>query len=140
MSDLVSGTIVGIVALPLAIAFAIASGVPPEVGLITAVVAGFLISFLGGSRVQIGGPSGAFIIVIAGVAARFGMEGVVVVSVMAGIMLVVMGLLKAGSVIQFTPYPIVVGFTSGTAEKPRWPAWSMPWYCWVSLYSWDAWP
>lgn len=115
LSDLVSGAIVGIVALPLAIAFAIASGVPPEVGLITAVVAGFLISFFGGSRVQIGGPSGAFIIVIAGVSAQFGMEGVVVVSVMAGIMLVAMGLLKAGSIIQFTPYPIVVGFTSGMA-------------------------
>ena len=115
LSDLVSGAIVGIVALPLAIAFAIASGVPPEVGLITAVVAGFLISFFGGSRVQIGGPSGAFIIVIAGVSAQFGMEGVVVVSVMAGIMLVGMGLLKAGSIIQFTPYPIVVGFTSGMA-------------------------
>ncbi len=115
LSDLSAGIIVGIVALPLAIAFAIASGVPPEAGLITAVIAGFLVSFLGGSRVQIAGPSGALIVVIYGVAAQHGLDGVVLASMMAGIMLVAMGLLKAGSIIQFTPYPIVVGFTSGIA-------------------------
>ncbi len=115
LSDLSAGLIVGVVALPLAIAFAIASGVPPETGLITAVVVGFLVSFLGGSRVQIGGPSGALIVVIFGVVQEFGMEGVVVLSMMAGMMLLVMGLLKAGTIIQFMPYPIVVGFTSGIA-------------------------
>ncbi len=115
ISDLTAGTIVGIVALPLAIAFAIASGVSPQTGLITAVVIGFFVSFLGGSRVQIGGPSGALIVVIFGVSQQFGMEGVVVVSIMAGCMLLVMGLLRAGTVIQFMPFPIVVGFTSGIA-------------------------
>jgi sulfate permease, SulP family len=115
LSDLSSGVIVGIVALPLAIAFAIASGVPPQTGLITAVVAGFLISFLGGSRVQIGGPSGALVVVIYGVANSHGLDGVVVASIMAGLMLVGMGLLRAGTVIQFMPYPIVIGFTSGIA-------------------------
>ena len=115
LSDLSSGIIVGIVALPLAIAFAIASGVPPQTGLITAVFAGFLISFLGGSKVQIGGPSGALVVVIFGVASTHGMDGVIIASIMAGIMLVGMGLLRAGTVIQFMPYPIVIGFTSGIA-------------------------
>ncbi|MFP4065716.1 MAG: SulP family inorganic anion transporter [Bacteroidales bacterium] len=114
-SDLTAGLIVGIVALPLAIAFAIASGVPPEMGLITAVVVGFFVSFLGGSQVQIGGPSGAFIVVIFGIMQQFGLQGVVVASIMAGIILFVMGLIRAGTIIQFMPYPIVVGFTSGIA-------------------------
>ncbi len=114
-SDLAAGVIVAIVALPLAIAFAIASGVSPATGLITAVLGGFMISFFSGSRVQIGGPSGALIVVIFGVASQYGFEGVVIASVLAGIMLVILGLLKAGSVIQFMPYPIVVGFTSGIA-------------------------
>ncbi len=114
-SDLTAGLIVGIVALPLAIAFAIASGVPPEMGLITAVVVGFFVSFLGGSRVQIGGPSGAFIVVIYGIVQQFGLEGVVVASIMAGVILFIMGLIRAGTIIQFMPYPIIVGFTSGIA-------------------------
>jgi len=114
-SDLTAGLIVGVVALPLAIAFAIASGVPPEIGLITAVIVGFFVSFLGGSRVQIGGPSGALIVVISGIMLEFGMQGVMIASIMAGLILIVMGLLRAGSIIQFMPYPIVVGFTSGIA-------------------------
>ncbi len=115
ISDLTAGIIVGVVALPLAIAFAIASGVAPGVGLITAVVVGFFVSFLGGSRVQIGGPSGALIVVIFGISQQYGMEGVVVASILAGLMLLLMGLFRAGTVIQFMPYPIVVGFTSGIA-------------------------
>ncbi len=115
LSDLSAGLIVGIVALPLAIAFAIASGVPPEMGLITAVMVGFFVSFLGGSRVQIGGPSGAFIVVMYGIMQQFGLQGVVIASIMAGLMLLIMGMLRAGTVIQFMPYPIVVGFTSGIA-------------------------
>ncbi len=115
LSDLTAGLIVGIVALPLAIAFSIASGVPPETGLITAVVLGFMVSFFGGSRVQIGGPSGALIVVIYGIMQQFGFEGVVIASIMAGIILIIMGLLRAGTIIQFMPYPIVVGFTSGIA-------------------------
>lgn len=115
ISDLIAGMIVGVVALPLAIAFAIASGVPPEVGLVTAVIGGFLISFFGGSRVQIAGPSGALIVVIYGVMGQFGLEGVALVSLMAGILLILMGLLKAGSIIQFMPLPVTIGFTSGIA-------------------------
>lgn len=115
LSDLSAGVIVGIVALPLAIAFSIASGVPPEMGLITAVVLGFLVSFFGGSRVQIGGPSGAFIVVIYGIMQQFGLQGVLIASIMAGIILIIMGLIRAGTIIQFMPYPIVVGFTSGIA-------------------------
>ncbi|MBW6497904.1 MAG: sulfate permease [Bacteroidales bacterium] len=114
-SDLTAGIIVGIVALPLAIAFGIASGVSPERGMITAIIAGFLISFLGGSRVQIGGPTGAFIVIIYGIVEQFGVQGLIIATIMAGIMLVAMGFLKLGSVIQFMPYPIVVGFTSGIA-------------------------
>jgi len=115
LSDLTAGIIVGVVALPLAIAFGIASGVSPEKGLITAVIAGFLISFLGGSRVQIGGPTGAFIVIVYGIVEQFGVEGLILATFLAGIMLVAMGFLKLGSVIQFMPYPIVVGFTSGIA-------------------------
>jgi SulP family sulfate permease len=114
-ADVMSGVIVGIVALPLAIAFGIASGVTPERGLITAVIAGFIISLLGGSRVQIGGPTGAFIVIVYGIVQQFGTSGLIVATIMAGVMLIAMGLLKAGSVIKFIPYPVVVGFTSGIA-------------------------
>lgn len=114
-ADLMAGIIVGIVALPLAIAFGIASGVSPEQGLITAIIAGFIISFLGGSNVQIGGPTGAFIIIVYGIIQQFGIEGLAVATVMAGIMLVLMGVFKLGTIIRFIPYPIVVGFTSGIA-------------------------
>ncbi len=115
LSDLSAGIIVAVVALPLAIAFAIASGIPPEMGLVTAVVIGFFVSFLGGSRVQIGGPSGALIVVIYGIMQQFGLEGVLLASAMAGAMLLIMGLLRMGTIIQFMPHPIVVGFTSGIA-------------------------
>jgi sulfate permease, SulP family len=115
ISDLIAGVIVGVVALPLAIAFGIASGVSPEKGLITAVIAGFLISALGGSRVQIGGPTGAFIVIVYGIVERFGVDGLVIATIMAGIMLIAMGLLQLGTIIKFMPYPIVVGFTSGIA-------------------------
>ncbi len=114
-TDLMAGIIVGIVALPLAIAFGIASGVSPEQGLITAILAGFIISFLGGSTVQIGGPTGAFIVVVYGIIQEFGFEGLAVATVIAGIMLLMMGALKLGTVIKFIPYPIIVGFTSGIA-------------------------
>lgn len=114
-TDLMAGIIVGIVALPLAIAFGIASGVTPEKGIITAIVAGFIISFLGGSRVQIGGPTGAFIVIIYGIIQEYGIEGLTVATLMAGILLVLMGVFKLGAVIKFIPYPIIVGFTSGIA-------------------------
>lgn len=114
-TDLMAGIIVGIVALPLAIAFGIASGVTPEKGIITAIVAGFIISFLGGSKVQIGGPTGAFIVIIYGIIQEYGIEGLTVATLMAGILLVLMGLFKLGAVIKFIPYPIIVGFTSGIA-------------------------
>ncbi|PKL85369.1 MAG: sodium-independent anion transporter [Ignavibacteriae bacterium HGW-Ignavibacteriae-1] len=112
-ADANAGLIVGIVAIPLAIAFAIASGVSPEQGLITAVIAGFLISFFGGSRVQIGGPTGAFVILVYGIVREYGQEGLIVATFMAGIILVIMGLAKFGSIIKFVPYPVIVGFTSG---------------------------
>ena len=114
-NDLTAGVIVGIVALPLAIAFAIASGVSPERGLITAIVAGFLISALGGSRVQIGGPTGAFVVIVYGIVQKFGLQGLTVATLMAGVMLVAMGLARLGSVIKFVPTPLVTGFTSGIA-------------------------
>ncbi|NUQ12302.1 MAG: STAS domain-containing protein [Gemmatimonadaceae bacterium] len=114
-SDLTAGVIVGIVALPLAIAFAIASGVSPERGLITAIVAGFLISALGGSRVQIGGPTGAFVVIVYGIVQTHGLQGLMVATVMAGFMLLAMGLARLGSVIKFVPTPLVTGFTSGIA-------------------------
>jgi SulP family sulfate permease len=113
--DLTAGVIVGIVALPLAIAFAIASGVKPEQGLYTAVVAGFLISALGGSRVQIGGPTGAFIVLVYGIVQQHGYEGLAVATLLAGGLLVVMGVARLGTVIQYVPYPVTVGFTSGIA-------------------------
>lgn len=115
LKDLLAGVIVGIVALPLAIAFGIASGVSPERGLITAIIAGFLISLLGGSRVQIGGPTGAFIVIVYGIVEKFGTSGLIVATIMAGIMLFAMGALKLGGIIKFMPYPIIVGFTSGIA-------------------------
>lgn len=114
-SDLTAGVIVGIVALPLAIAFAIASGVSPERGLITAIVAGFLISALGGSRVQIGGPTGAFVIIVYGIVQKYGIQGLTVATIMAGVILLAMGVAKLGSVIKFIPTPLVTGFTSGIA-------------------------
>jgi len=113
--DVLSGFIVGIIALPLAIAFGIASGVTPERGLITAVVAGFLISFLGGSRVQIGGPTGAFIVIVYGIVQQHGVDALIVATFMAGIMLMMMGFARLGSIIKFIPYPLIVGFTSGIA-------------------------
>lgn len=115
MSDLMAGIIVGIVALPLAIAFGIASGVSPEKGLITAIIGGFIVSFLGGSAVQIGGPTGAFIVIVYGIVQNFGIEGLAIATVVAGVMLLIMGFLKLGTVIKFIPYPIIVGFTSGIA-------------------------
>lgn len=116
MADLMSGIIVGIaVALPLAIAFGISSGVTPEKGIITAIIAGFIISLLGGSKVQIGGPSGAFIVISYTIVEQYGVTGLAIATVIAGVMLVLMGVLKLGSVIKFMPYPIIVGFTSGIA-------------------------
>ena len=115
VTDLQAGVIVGIVAIPLALAFAIASGVPPERGLVTAVVAGFLISLLGGSRVQIGGPTGAFVVIVAGIVARYGLDGLTICTVLAGVLLVAMGLARFGGAIKFIPYPVVTGFTSGIA-------------------------
>ncbi|TVQ07254.1 MAG: STAS domain-containing protein [Bacteroidetes bacterium] len=115
LADLSSGIIVGIVALPLSIAFAIASGVAPERGLLTAAIGGFLISFFGGSRVQIAGPTGAFIVVLYGIVEQFGLEGLLLATFMAGVMMLGMGLLKLGKIIQFMPYPITIGFTSGIA-------------------------
>lgn len=113
--DLLAGLIVGIVALPMAIAFAIASGVSPEVGLITAVTGGFVVSALGGSSVQIGGPTGAFIVIVLGIITEYGMSGLLVATLMAGILLVLMGLLRLGTLIKFIPYPIILGFTAGIA-------------------------
>ena len=114
-ADLMAGMIVGIVALPLAIAFGIASGVSPEKGIITAIVAGFIISALGGSKVQIGGPTGAFIIIISGIIAQYGIQGLTIATLMAGVFLILMGVLRLGTIIKYIPYPIVVGFTSGIA-------------------------
>lgn len=115
MSDLMAGVIVGIVALPLAIAFAIASGVSPEKGIITAVIAGFIVSALGGSKVQIGGPTGAFIVIVYGVIQQYGISGLTVATIIAGVLLILLGVFKLGTVIKFIPYPVVVGFTSGIA-------------------------
>jgi len=115
LADLGAGIIVGIVALPLAIAFAIASGVPPERGLYTAIIAGFLISALGGSRVQIGGPTGAFVIIVSGIVAQHGLAGLTLATIMAGIILIAMGLARLGGIIKYIPYPVITGFTSGIA-------------------------
>ena len=114
-TDLLAGIIVGIVALPLAIAFGIASGVTPEKGIITAIVAGLLVSVLGGSKVQIGGPTGAFIIIIYGIIQQYGFEGLTIATLMAGVFLIMFGVLHLGTIIKYIPYPIIVGFTSGIA-------------------------
>ncbi len=115
VSDLIAGIIVGVIALPLAIAFGIASGVSPEQGLITAIVAGFLISLFGGSDFLIGGPTGAFIVIVAGIISQYGLSGLIVATIMAGVILVAMGLCRLGGIFKFIPYPIIVGFTSGIA-------------------------
>jgi SulP family sulfate permease len=114
-ADLTAGVVVGIVALPLAIAFAIASGVSPTVGLMTAILGGFMVSAFGGNSVQIGGPTGAFIVIVYGIIARFGLDGLALATLMAGLILVLMGIFKLGTVIKFIPYPIVIGFTAGIA-------------------------
>ena len=115
LKDLTAGIIVGVVALPLAIAFGIASGVSPTEGLITAIIGGFLVSLLGGSKVQIGGPTGAFIVIVFGIIQKHGIDGLALATLMAGVMLVLLGLLRLGSLIKFVPYPIIVGFTAGIA-------------------------
>ncbi|MBP3537225.1 MAG: STAS domain-containing protein [Muribaculaceae bacterium] len=114
-SDVISGIVVGIVALPLAIAFGIASGVSPTIGLITAIIGGFMVSFFGGNSVQIGGPTGAFIIIVYNIIAQFGLHGLAVATFMAGLILVLLGIFRLGTIIKFIPYPIVVGFTAGIA-------------------------
>ncbi|WP_251860845.1 SulP family inorganic anion transporter [Clostridium sp. Marseille-Q2269] len=115
IKDFIAGIIVAIIALPLSVALGIASGVSPEKGLITAIIAGFLISFLGGSRVQIGGPTGAFVVIIYGIIEKYGIDGLVIATLMAGIILIIFGLLKFGSLIKYISYPITVGFTAGIA-------------------------
>jgi len=115
MADLMAGIIVGIVALPLAIAFGIASGVSPEKGIITAIVAGLAISAFGGSKVQIGGPTGAFIVIVAGIISQYGIQGLTIATLMAGVFLIGFGMLQLGTIIKYIPYPIIVGFTSGIA-------------------------
>ena len=115
MADLMAGIIVGIVALPLAIAFGIASGVSPEKGIITAIVAGLFISLFGGSKVQIGGPTGAFIVIVYGIIQQYGIQGLTIATLMAGVFLILLGVLRLGTIIKYIPYPIVVGFTSGIA-------------------------
>src|SRR5437899_123501 len=112
LGDATAGVIVGIVALPLAIAFAIASGVTPERGLFTAIVAGFLISALGGSRVQIGGPTGAFVVIVYAIVQRHGVEGLAAATMMAGVILVIFGVVRLGGAIKFIPYPVNIGFMS----------------------------
>lgn len=113
--DMLAGVVVGVVALPLAIAFGIASGLTPQAGLVTAVIAGFLISFLGGSRVQIGGPTGAFIVIVLEIVTRFGHSGLMIATIMAGVMLILMGLFRFGALLKFVPEPVIIGFTSGIA-------------------------
>jgi SulP family sulfate permease len=113
--DLMAGVTVGIVALPLAMAFAMASGIEPERGLFTAIVAGFIISFLGGSKVQIGGPTGAFVVVVYSVVERHGYDGLVIATLIAGVLLILMGAFRLGSLIKFVPHPLIVGFTTGIA-------------------------
>jgi sulfate permease, SulP family len=115
VADLFAGSVVGIVAIPLALAFAIASGVAPEKGLATAIVAGFLISLLGGSRVQIGGPTGAFVVIVYGIVQQYGLEGLTLCTLLAGLMLIAMGVARLGAMIKFIPYPVTTGFTSGIA-------------------------
>jgi len=114
-NDIISGSIVGIVALPLAIAFAVASGVSPEKGIITAIVAGFIISFFGGSKVQIGGPTGAFIIILYGIIQQYGIDGLLISTILAGFILILFGIFKFGNLLKYFPHPLIVGFTSGIA-------------------------
>jgi SulP family sulfate permease len=114
-ADLAAGLTVGIVALPLAIAFAIASGVKPEQGLYTAIVAGFVIAVLGGSRAQISGPTGAFIVIIYGIVQQYGYSGLAIATLIAGVLLIIMGLARMGALLKFIPYPVTVGFTGGIA-------------------------
>src|ERR1700741_3977332 len=114
-SDVVAGITVGLVALPLAMAFPIASGLPPQAGLYTAIIAGFLISALGGSTTQIGGPTGAFVVVVYGIVARHGLDGLYMCTLMAGVLLVILGVTGLGSAVKFIPRPVVVGFTNGIA-------------------------
>src|SRR3954453_23103312 len=115
LSDLLAGITVGLVALPLAMAFAISSGVPPQAGLYTAVVAGFLISALGGSMTQIGGPTGAFVVVVYGIIAKYGIDGLYMCTLVAGILLIVLGVTGMGTAVKFIPRPVVLGFTNGIA-------------------------
>src|SRR5450631_2924580 len=115
VADLLSGITVGLVALPLAMAFAIASGVPPQAGLYCAIVAGFLISALGGSTTQIGGPTGAFVVVVYGIVARYGLDGLFMCTLMAGVILVILGITGLGTAVKYIPRPVVVGFTNGIA-------------------------
>src|SRR6478735_9092684 len=115
LADLQAGVIVGIVALPLAIAFANASGVTPDRGLYTAIVAGFIISAFGGSRVQIGGPTGAFVVIVYGIVQKYGVDGLTVATLMAGVILIALGAARMGGAIKFVPHPVIIGFTSGIA-------------------------
>ena len=115
LKDITSGLIVGIVALPLAIAFAIASGVSPEKGLITAIIAGLIVSIFGGSRVQIGGPTGAFIVIVYGIIQQYGINGLTIATFMAGFIIIGMGMARLGNLLKFIPYSLIVGFTSGIA-------------------------
>ncbi len=115
VQDSLSGVVVGILALPLAIAFAVASGVSPDKGLVTAIIAGFLISLLGGSRVQIGGPTGAFIVIVYGIIEKYGIDGLLISTILAGFILIAFGVLRLGSLLKYFPYPLIVGFTSGIA-------------------------
>ena len=114
-ADLIAGLTVGLVSLPLAMAFAIASGLKPEAGIYTAVVGGLVVSLLGGSRFQIAGPTGAFVVIVAGIVAKFGYPGLAVATIMAGALLVAMSFARLGNVIKFIPYPVIIGFTSGIA-------------------------
>src|SRR5262250_3305102 len=114
-ADLIAGVTVGVVALPLAMAFAIASGVPPQAGIFTAVIAGFIISALGGTKVCIGGPTGAFIIILYGIYAKYGPANLAICTIMAGVILLMMGAVRLGAMIKFIPFPVTVGFTSGIA-------------------------
>src|SRR5687768_5344781 len=114
-ADLAAGVTVGLVALPLAMAFAVSSGMSPQAGIYCAIVTGFLISALGGSNVQIGGPTGAFVVVVAGIVATYGMDGLFMCTMMAGVLLVIMGLTGTGTAVRFIPRPVVIGFTNGIA-------------------------
>src|SRR5579863_3419888 len=115
-ADLIAGVTVGLVALPLAMAFGIASGVTPQAGIYTAIVGGFIVALLGGSKIQIGGPTGAFVVIVAGIIAKHGLAGLLMVTMMAGVILLVLGLTGLGNAVKFIPRPIVIGFTNGIAQ------------------------